>query len=171
MLKLIYLLSPVQLHALVWTKCVRELVAIAWCAIIMPQSLRCISLIVFWIVKLYNYSVITSTGTMRCYKNIDYTIVLQCYLSCYIPIILSRLPSNTTWHSVVQTIASHGLLTRLHIVSIVITLRNLQLLYCWHHEVSSHPKYRSIMFIIVITCILSVYIFCTIYVLPICIYI
>lgn len=108
MLKLIYLLSPVQLHALVWTKCVRELVAIAWCAIIMPQSLRCISLIVFWIVKLYNYSVITSTGTMRCYKNIDYTIVLQCYLSCYIPILLSRLPPNTTWHSVIQTIASHG---------------------------------------------------------------
>lgn len=74
----------------------------------MPQSLRCISLIVFWIVKLYNYSVITSTGTMRCYKNIDYTIVLQCYLSCYIPIILSWLPSNTTWHSVIQTIAPHG---------------------------------------------------------------
>lgn len=108
MLKLIYLLSPVQLHALVWTKCVRELVAIAWCAIIMPQSLRCISLIVFWIVKLYNYSVITSTGTMRCYKNIYYTIVLQCYLSCYIPITLSRLPPNTTWHSVIQTIAPHG---------------------------------------------------------------
>lgn len=107
MLKLIYLLSPVQLHALVWTKCVRELVAIAWCAIIMPQSLRCyLSLFS----ELSNCTIIQSLHLLVQWDAIRTLITPQSIniTKHTIPILLSRLPPNTTWHSVVQTIAPHG---------------------------------------------------------------
>lgn len=107
MLKLIYLLSPLQLvHALVWTKCVRELVAIAWCAIIMPQSFKMYISHCF----LNCQTIIQSLHLLVQWDAIRTLITPQSIniTKHTIPILLSRLPPNTTWHSVIQTIAPHG---------------------------------------------------------------
>lgn len=105
MLKLIYLLSPVQLHALVWTKCVRIgchclmcyhhasefKMYISHCFLNCQTIIQSLHLLVQW----------EAIRTLITPQSINIT-------KHTIPILLSRLPPNTTWISVIQTIASHG---------------------------------------------------------------